>query len=353
MTKRDKTLNAIMRKGKGYVPYHFELCPSLLERFRELNGRSDYMDYYDMPFYFVYVQAHGNGGDFLKYFDRLKENTYINEFGVAFEPSDTEHFTQMRFPMRNFSEISEFESYPYPDPAHGYDWNGLKSDVERIKASDRLAVGGLAMTVFEIGWYMRGMENFLMDMLTGEQTLKYHIQRITEIRCEQAKRFAAAGVDVLHLGDDIATQQSMMFSVSDYRKWIKSAHRAVVEAARSVNPDIIIDYHSDGNCFDAIEDLIDIGVQILNPVQPECMDPLKVKEAYGNRLAMRGTLGTQTTLPFGKPEDVRREALRMIDKAGYDGGLILAPSHMLEPEVPWENIQALIDTMEEYNKSFD
>jgi len=97
-----------------------------------------------------------------------------------------------------------------------------------------------------------------------------------------------------------------------------------------------------------IPDLIEIGVDILNPVQPECMDPVHIKNQYGERLSFWGTIGTQTTLPFGTAEDVANVVKRNIETIGSGGGLLLAPTHMIEPDVPWENIEAFINAIKKY-----
>lgn len=111
----------------------------------------------------------------------------------------------------------------------------------------------------------------------------------------------------------------------------------------------MIFYHGDGNLQKIIPDLIEIGVEILNPIQPECMNPVEIKKKYGDRLSFWGTLGTQSTMPFGTSGEVREYCKRMIEMIGKGGGLILAPTHLLEPEVPWDNVQAFIDTVREYN----
>ena len=188
-----------------------------------------------------------------------------------------------------------------------------------------------------------------MDMVCDDENLLYHFDRITEIRCEMARQYCMAGIDVLHIGDDIATQLNMMFSMEVYRKWLKPRLKRVIDAAKEVNPNIIIDYHSDGNCEAAIEDLIEIGIDVLNPVQPECMNAAEIKKKYGSRLSFRGTIGTQTTMPFGSPQDVMKEVETMIETVGKNGGLILAPSHLLEPEVPFENIEAFISAVRKFN----
>jgi uroporphyrinogen decarboxylase len=106
-------------------------------------------------------------------------------------------------------------------------------------------------------------------------------------------------------------------------------------------------YHSDGNIAEIIPELIEIGVDILNPVQPECMDLVRLKQDFGDRLVFDGTIGTQSTMPFGTPEDVRTVVRDRIAKLGGDGALILSPTHVLEPEVPIENIRAFFDAAAE------
>ena len=349
MNIREKTLKIIKREAEGFVPFQFELCPSLVDRFKKETGAENYVEYYDMPYFSVFLNPKNRNIDFSRYFKEVKAGTFYNEFGVAFEPVGKDHFTHMLAPMKEFTEKEDYENYPYPDAELDYDWQTFRVEVQRVKGEDKIAVGMLAMTIFEIGWYMRGMEECMVDMITEEDTLNYHFDRITEIRCRQAAKMCECGIDVLHLGDDIATQQSMMMSLELYRKWIKPRLKKVIDAARAVNPEIIIDYHSDGNCENAIEDLIEVGVNVLNPVQPECMDIFKIKDKFGDRLSFRGTIGTQTTLPFGNVETVKEEVMKAIEYMGKGGGLILAPSHMIEPEVPWENVLAFVETVEEYN----
>jgi uroporphyrinogen decarboxylase len=125
----------------------------------------------------------------------------------------------------------------------------------------------------------------------------------------------------------------------------------VIRAAKEVNPDILIAYHSDGNVTKAIPELIEVGVEILNPIQPECVNVNEVKRLYGDRLSFWGRLGTQTTLPFGTADDVRKNCRELIETVGRGGGFLLAPTHTIEPEVPWDNIRAFLDTVNEHNAS--
>ena len=105
-------------------------------------------------------------------------------------------------------------------------------------------------------------------------------------------------------------------------------------------------YHSDGDISLIIDDLIEVGVTVLNPVQPECLDVHEIQRKYGDQLAFWGTIGTQTVMPFGTPDTVKQTVREMIDL--FAPGLVIATTHVLEPDVPWENILALFEAIEEY-----
>jgi len=156
---------------------------------------------------------------------------------------------------------------------------------------------------------------------------------------------------VLRLGDDIGMQSGMIMSADTWRHWLKPRLAQIIRAAKEVKPDIHIFYHSDGDCRAVIRDLIEIGVTVLNPVQPECMDPAEIKAAFGDQLAFWGTIGTQTTMPFGTPEQVRATVRERIMTVGKGGGLLIAPTHILEPEVPWDNIIAFVEAVNEYGNA--
>jgi uroporphyrinogen decarboxylase len=136
---------------------------------------------------------------------------------------------------------------------------------------------------------------------------------------------------------------SLMFSPPNWRRLMKSRWEKVYAAARKIKPDIEIWYHSDGNIELIVPELVEIGVTILNPVQPECMDPVKVKKLWGTHVVLDGTIGTQSTMPWGTPDEVTKVVRERIRTLGKDGALILAPTHVLEPEVPLANIYAFVE----------
>ncbi|MDO9541046.1 MAG: uroporphyrinogen decarboxylase family protein, partial [Kiritimatiellia bacterium] len=139
-------------------------------------------------------------------------------------------------------------------------------------------------------------------------------------------------------------QNAMMFSPDMWRTIMKPRWAKVIAAARAIKPDIHVWYHSDGNIWDILDDIVEIGITILNPVQPECMDPAAIRRRFGKHLAFDGCVGTQTTFPFGTTDDMRRVVRTLAESLqAENGGLMLSPTHVLEPEVPIANIEAFFE----------
>jgi uroporphyrinogen decarboxylase len=282
------------------------------------------------------------------YYDDLPEDAAITEWGTAHLRGSRYHFTRLLSPMRTFENISDFESFPLPSFDEPWRLDFAGDRIAKFHGND-LAVGGaMAVTIFEVAWQLRGMEELFLDFEIRPELATYLLDAITDVRRRMARFFADQDVDVLILGDDVSMQTGMLMSPDTWRKWFKGRMATIINDARAIKPEIPVFYHSDGNPTDIIEDLIEIGVTILNPVQPECISPNDVKRIYGEKLALWGTIGTQTTMPFGSPEDVRKEVRERIESVGANGGLVLGPTHSLEPDVPWENVEALYNAIEEY-----
>jgi len=233
-----------------------------------------------------------------------------------------------------------------PDVMEEYRYEGLAEEIAEIKAEGFFCTGWVGH-IFETVWHMRGMDRFMMDMIEHPEFAGFLIERITALRADTARRLAVMGVDMVRFGDDVGMQTGMMMSPALWRQWFKPNLAKVIAAAKEVNPNIYIWYHSDGNVEAIIPELIEVGVDVLNPVQPECMDPAALKQHYGDQLTFWGTIGIQTTMPFGTPAEVKRVVRERIRTVGKGGGLVLAPTHVLEPEVPYENIIAFIEAIEE------
>lgn len=349
MNDRENFVSALKRQNPEYVPFAFTLCDSQVETFKSRTGSDDYMEYFHIPFRYLYLKPTIKKPDYSQYYEALPKGTYIDEWGVAHVPGGMKHFTKMLHAMENFTSPKQVLDFPSPDLMEEYRWEGFKGSVSEIKKNGLAAVYS-AIQIFEPAWYLRGMENFLVDMLHNEDMVEACLERITAVSEKMSRRLATLGIDMIIFGDDVGTQHGMMMNPKIWRKWLKPTMERVIKAAKEINPEIIAYYHSDGVIYDIIPDLIEIGVDVLNPVQPECMDPVKIKKMYGDRLSFFGTIGTQTTMPFGSAEDVEKAVRMMISNVGIGGGLVIAPTHILEPEVPWENIISLVNTVRKYGK---
>ena len=354
MTSRERVLAAVSRNIPDRVPFDLSwgFAPLFYEKFKEKTNRTDPLDYFGADTRLLSIGETQKQADYSKYFQGHADEAKITygEWGignVGLENSDL-HFQHIISPLQHAQSVNDIVDYPLPDLLADYRTSHFPQMVQDITSRGLAACAPVTCTLFEIAWQIRGLEEFLMDMFDNPDMTECLLDRLTELRIGLTEKYVSAGADILMLGDDVSMQTGMLVSPTQWRKWFKPRMAKIIDAAKAINPNIPIFYHSDGNPTDIIDELIEIGITILNPVQPECVDPAAIKKQYGDRLAFWGTLGVQQTLPFGTPDDVRREVKTRIETVGAGGGLFLAPSHMIEPEVPWENLVAMCEAIEEY-----
>jgi uroporphyrinogen decarboxylase len=320
------------------------------EEFRLRTYASDYETYFGMDRRTVQFRRPQPAADFSTYMKGrvLPEGAFADEWGNLVVKGFKYRTTDYIYPMQALKTAAELREYPFPDFSQELCLAHLEAEVRSLHDRGLAATGSLWGTFFERSWHMRGMDRLFMDFYDNPELATALLDKMLEIRCFQAGYYAEVGVDILHTGDDLGMQHTLIMSVPMWRKWIKPRLAQVIQTARKIKPDLLVEYHTDGYVEPFIPELSEIGVDVLNPVQPECMDPAEIKRKFGDRLAFSGTVGNQSTLPFGTPDEVRRVVRERIETVGRGGGLVLSPSHMLEPYVPWENILAFFETAEEF-----
>ncbi|MDR3688953.1 MAG: uroporphyrinogen decarboxylase family protein [Fimbriimonas sp.] len=354
MTPRERTQAVFQRRMPDRLPKEVKLTPPLLEELKRRTGSEDPYEYFGLDVREVYIAQPSSIPDFSVFYPDGVPPLWnpagweVGEWGVGSTPGNAFHFIHIEHPMLGLESVDDLKRYPFPDYSPPARWEHLKGEVAAYHERGLFVVGFMEWTVFEIAWHMRGMDNLFMDVMFNQPFARYLLDRIVETRCFQAERYAEAGVDLIKIGDDLGTQRGLLMSRSMYKEWFWPGHAAVVAAARKVRPDILVSYHTDGDCWDVIPDLIAAGIDILNPVQPECLDLAAVKREFGKHLMFWGGIGTQTTMPFASPAKVVETVHRTIDILGPTG-YFPSPTHVLEPEVPWENIEALLRAVEEYS----
>jgi uroporphyrinogen decarboxylase len=348
VSRREDFFRTVRLEPPEKTPFYFTLCDTLIEEFRRRSGQTDYFAFFDMPFRALSPRPSQHPPEYRQYFADLGPVDEINEWGVGYLRGSEYHFRRMVPPMKQFEHPDQVWSFPLPDILEDYRWEHLPERIAELKSKDYVVMNGPPfIDMFEPAWYLRGFEQLLMDLYVDPPMAEACLERMTQIKCQLARRYTEAGVDVLIYGDDIGEERNTILSPESWRTWLKPRLRRAIEAAKEANPDVLCYYHSDGNIEALIPELIETGVQILNPVQPECMDPVAIKKRYGQTLTLWGTIGTQRLMPFASPEEVSSTVKAMIRQLGYNGGLVIAPTHILEPEVPWENIVALVEAVTE------
>lgn len=278
--------------------------------------------------------------------DGALQSGQVDEWGVWWRMGDFHHFADIESPLTGIDDLGRLKDYPWPDLDESYRYEGLRQRVAALQSAG-FAVAAFAGSVFEQSWYLRGMESMMMDMLAAPEFAHYMFERTAAFQARAAREFARAGVDIVITGDDVAGQRGLLMSAGAWREYLKPRLAATIKAVKEVNSGCAVFYHSDGNIGPLIPELIEVGVDILNPIQPECMDPAQIKREYGDRLAFWGTVSVQRTMPLGTPADVKAEVRARVREVGHGGGFILAPAHVLGPEVPWENIVAFFEAADE------
>jgi uroporphyrinogen decarboxylase len=193
------------------------------------------------------------------------------------------------------------------------------------------------------------MDNVLADYLASRELLEAIYDPLYGTFGEMAKRMTRAGVDMITFTGDIAMQDRIIMGPRAWREVDKPRIARLIADCRGINPDVHFFIHSDGNVTDLMDDLVEVGFDVINPVQPECMDPAEVKRLWGDRITIHGGVSLQRTLPFGTPEEVRAEVEHLIRACGYNGGLVVFPSNVIQPDTSVENIIACFHAARDFD----
>ncbi len=220
-------------------------------------------------------------------------------------PSGFYHFWGYISPLRNAASLKEIEEYPLEDVSK-WDYSGVAAAVKKGHDEGKV-VSGWVGHMYENAWQIRGYEQFLMDMIERPAWSQCLLDRLAEQNMYRATQFAKAGVDLMTTGDDVANQKAMMFQPSMWREMMHSRWAKIWDTIHRIHPTCQIWYHSDGNIMDIIPDLVDAGLNVLNPLQPECLDVDRVHREFGKVLSFDGTIGTQSTMPWGTPASVKAQ----------------------------------------------
>jgi uroporphyrinogen decarboxylase len=252
------------------------------------------------------------------------------------------------FPLKHAETKVDIDNYSFPDPFAKGRFRVARENIERYKPNFGV-FGDLEISIYETAWYLTGMEKLLMDLMMEPEYLEPLLDRIMYINTETGKELIKLGVDMLWCGDDFGSQQGMIMDPSTWRKYFKTRIKTMFEEFRAINPDIKLAWHSCGSMIPIIPDFIEIGLDILNPIQPLAKDmaPEFLKKEFGKDLIFFGGICVQDLLPNGSVQQIKDEVKRRVEILGKGGGYIIAPAHNIQVDTSVENILAFFEAVKE------
>src|SRR5581483_4741541 len=254
------------------------------------------------------------------------------------------------YPLQDATSVDDLKTYPFPDP-DWWDWSPLPRVIRQLDPERKLYLRFRIGSVFELAWQIRGMQEFLMDLAAQPEIPQYIMERLTEVHVENLSRaLAVAGdeIDMVYFYDDVATARSLMISPTMYREMVKPCHARIIAVAKKYNKPVM--YHCDGAIAFLIPDLIELGIDLLNPIQPDSpgMECERLKRDFGDKISFHGGIDIIKTLPRGTVEDVRNEVIERVRVLGENGGYVMCSSHHIQSDTPVENILAMYDVALRY-----
>ena len=279
--------------------------------------------------------------------EELGPNKYRDVWGVErVHPPGSYYYDQVSFPLAGDITPSDILRYPWPDPDDPGYVAPLRERVDWIRTqTDYASVLTLPSAFVHTSQYLRGFEDWYVDLALDPKRLEVLFDAVLDVTCQMARReLEAVGgdVDVVICADDLGAQDTLQFSHEDYVKYIKPRHARYFQLIHDMSPAKLL-FHSCGSVASVIEDLIEIGVDVLNPVQVAAggMDPKSLNKAFGGRIAFWGGVDSQHLLPRGTASEVKDAVASLSRELGEEGGYVIAAVHNIQPDVPVENILAM------------
>lgn len=336
--RRRESISAAVKRTKG------ETFPTQLTFTTEMRGKvrkhlkvseDEFEEYLDNHLKMV-------SPNITRKFDEKKGIHYDN-WGIGWDTKLAEGFYVRFRPLEDWNNLT---SYEFPDGAEPNLFINIDRTIEYFKR-DSFVLANMGFCLFERAHCLRGFENLLTDFYLEKEKVHFLLEKITEYQIKLANRFVKLGIDGGYTGDDFGSQNNLLFSPKIFREFMKDRYRRIWKVYKDAG--IPVFHHSCGNLELILDDLIEIGLDVLIPVQPQAMEIKMLSQRYGNKLSFLGGISTQKTLPFGSEEDIEKEVGECVKYLGKYGGYIISTSHDMATDIPLKNFDALINSIKKYN----
>ncbi|MBN2327872.1 MAG: hypothetical protein JXR73_12025 [Candidatus Omnitrophica bacterium] len=337
MTSRERVLAAIERRETDRVPLDFwaeEIVWKRLLQDLNFTTKRELLEHFQIDLRWTdhrYIGPNFSDG---------KSGYIENMWGERFIRTDTGEQVACGGALDKASSFGEIENHHWPSN----DWVCLDHLKEHLRRDDPYAILYGYADIWQRAAMVRGLDNMFFDMLERPDWVHYMTGRLADFYREdwiRAMDVSRGRIDIFLLISDLGSQNGPMMNLDLFRRFVKPRIQEMADLVHSFGKKLM--FHSCGSVRLYIQDLIDAGVDILNPIQPSCkgMTPKELKKDFGKDLCFHGGMDIQTVLPHGTPEEVRQSTRQLIDDMKQGGGFILCPSHTLLPDIPTENIMAM------------
>ncbi|MFH2113177.1 MAG: uroporphyrinogen decarboxylase family protein [Spirochaetota bacterium] len=362
MNSRERVLRAFhVIPGKpDRPPVQFDLCRSLTDHFSEALGiPADYaLSYYEDLTYRISANAvrTAMGSDCVIVGGTVPEgfvpkpvsgDISENEFGMHMKPTPL-YMEVVRCPLAEASTIEDIEKYAFPDAYAPGRFETARRDITQYK-NDYFIIGDCELSIFELAWHLTGMQEYMMAMAMEEPWIRSLNDKVEAWTLGLARQLVEAGVDALWFGEDLGTQTSMLISPDMWRAEFKPRYARMITELKKLNPNMLYIIHSDGAVAPLVDDFVEIGFSVYNPVQPNVpgSDPEELQRKYGERISFFGGIDQQVLLPSGDVQALYNEIKRRYQVMGLNGNYLMAPAHIIQADVLPEMVVAMIDAIKD------
>jgi uroporphyrinogen decarboxylase len=341
MKPKQRVLNAISHKSFRDIPFQLDVTDATLDKIGTAWGfeATEEARYSVLCNHLVFARLRNPSLNNDKKADSLIRQN--DAWGVQWA-SDREGAWVTKYPYESLRNLRLFKA---PNICTIASWEGVQEAIQNY-GKEYCIVGYQNALLFERAWSLIGFERLMIEMYCDISGLESFLDEITHAQMCVAERFVSYGIDVARTGDDWGGQSSMLFSPALWRRLIKPRLAKIWNVYQRNHIPII--HHSCGDIRLILDDLVDMGLDMLNPVQPEAMPIEEIADRYGHHLAFYGGISAQNILPFGTAKEVRADVERCVHLLGKNGGYIVAPSQSITSDVPVENIDALFESMQNY-----
>ncbi|HSW00370.1 MAG TPA: uroporphyrinogen decarboxylase family protein [Sedimentisphaerales bacterium] len=333
MTNRERVLAAVGHRSPDKVPYDIRFTQT---------ARATMAAHYGDPEFesrlgncFTWLRPHLPDARFVE----VAPDIWADEFGVRW---DRRVDTDIGVVCNRLVTSENVRIFAFPDPDDPARYGSFDQAIG--PNGDTAVLVSLGFSLFERAWTLAGMEAVLMAMVCDKPFANALLDRIVEFNLAIIENACTKNVDIFRFGDDWGHQRGVLMGPSLWREFIKPRFRRMCELVKSKGKLVML--HCCGKVDELFPDLIECGLDIFNPFQPEVMDVFEIKKQYGSELTFYGGISIQRTLPFGTVAEVRDEVRRLIDVVGADGGYIASPSHDIPGDARPENVAAMIEVLQ-------